>query len=154
MTHGIDTGFLVALEISSHDAHKSARLELDKIMHANDRLALAPQVLLEFIHVATDAKRFQSPLSMTEAREIADRWWTAREVDQVYPDSASVRQFFAWVEKHHFGRKRLLDTLLAATYRNAGINSLVTTNAKDFGVLGGFTCIVPATDLPSVNPLP
>lgn len=72
MIHGLDTGFLVALEITSDPFHKSARIELERIVKAKERLALAPQVLLEFIHVATDAKRFQSPLNMTEAREIAD----------------------------------------------------------------------------------
>lgn len=143
MIHGIDTGFLVALEVSSHVEHKAARAELDRILKANDRLALVPQVLLEFIHVVTDPKRFPNPLSMTDAREIADRWWTAREVDQVYPNLGAVRQFFQWVEQHQLGRKRLLDTLLAATYREANIHSLITTNARDFGVLGGFTCIVP-----------
>jgi hypothetical protein len=41
------------------------------------------------------------------------------------------------------GRKRILDTLLAATYWSAGIQSLLTTNAGDFAVLGGFQCISP-----------
>jgi len=41
------------------------------------------------------------------------------------------------------GRKRLLDTLLAATYLRAGIRSLLTTNPADFAVFGAFTCITP-----------
>ena len=32
------------------------------------------------------------------------------------------------------------DTLLAATYRAAGANSLLTLNAGDFTILGGFVC--------------
>jgi len=43
------------------------------------------------------------------------------------------------------GRKRLLDTLLAATYRQAGVQSLLTTNPADFGVFGVFSCITPTT---------
>jgi hypothetical protein len=38
-----------------------------------------------------------------------------------------------------------LDTLLAATYRQAGIDSLLTANPADFGVFGVFTCITPKT---------
>jgi hypothetical protein len=37
----------------------------------------------------------------------------------------------------------LLDTLLAATYLQAGIQSLLTTNPADFGVFGVFVCITP-----------
>ena len=39
---------------------------------------------------------------------------------------------------------RLLDTLLAATYKQAGIRSLLTTNPADFAVFGVFTCVTPA----------
>jgi hypothetical protein len=42
------------------------------------------------------------------------------------------------------GRKRLLDTMLAATYRQAGIQSLLTTNKADFLVFAVFTCITPS----------
>jgi hypothetical protein len=41
------------------------------------------------------------------------------------------------------GRKRLLDTLLAATYHQAGVQSLLTTNPGDFVVFGVFTCVTP-----------
>ena len=41
------------------------------------------------------------------------------------------------------GRKRLLDTLRAVTYRQAGIQSLLTINQSDFLVFGVFTCVAP-----------
>ena len=111
-------------------------------------MALAPQVLAEFIHVVTDPRRFTQPLEMGEARRLADQWWTARDVDQVFPDNAAVRLFLDWLEQHRLGRKRLLDTLLASTYRIANIDSILTTNPHDFAVLGGFTCIVPRASTP------
>jgi len=40
---------------------------------------------------------------------------------------------------------RLLNTLLAATYRKAGIQSLITTNPADFGVFASITPKSPAT---------
>jgi hypothetical protein len=43
----------------------------------------------------------------------------------------AVRLFFQWMADHQLGRKRLLDTLLAATYSAAGITSIVSTNARD-----------------------
>lgn len=58
-------------------------------------------------------------------------------------NSAAVDQFFSWHRIHGLGRKRLLDTLLAATFRCAGVDSLLTTNPNDFSILGGFQCITP-----------
>jgi len=38
------------------------------------------------------------------------------------------------MRRHQLGRKRVLDTLLAATYRAAEVTSLLTLNAADFTV--------------------
>ena len=143
MTHGIDTGFLVALEAAEHPGHQSARLMSQQFRAAGDRFGLAPQVLAEFIHIVTDPKRFTQPLDMDTALSRAELWWESPEVAQLSPAAPTVRNFFEWMRLHHLGRKRILDTLLAATFREAGIQSILTTNARDFTVLGGFTCIVP-----------
>lgn len=69
MIHGLDTGFLVAAEVSEHVAHAGARLTLSELSKAGDRFALAPQVLAEFLHVVTDPNRFARPLAMPETRQ-------------------------------------------------------------------------------------
>jgi len=51
----------------------------------------------------------------------------------------------SWLQQFALGRKRLLDTLLAATDLRAGIRSLVTTNPADFAVFGAFSFITPKT---------
>jgi len=101
---------------------------LTQVLSAGDVLAIAPQVLAEFIHVVTDPRRFTQPLDMNAARHVAEQWWTASDVVQAFPDAGVVRQFLTWLQQFSLGRKRLLDTLLAATYRQAGIQSLLTTN--------------------------
>jgi predicted nucleic acid-binding protein len=108
-----------------------------------DLIAIAPQVLAELIHVATDSRRLAQPLTLSVARALAEQWWTAREVVGVFPDDVATRLFLAWLQQFSLGRKRLLDTLLAATYHQAGIRSLLTTNAGDFAVFGTFNCITP-----------
>jgi predicted nucleic acid-binding protein len=143
VNYGIDTGFLVAIEVAEHVNHQSARAKIAAIVGAGDGLALAPQVLVEFIHVVTDPKRFAAPLSVNAARDLAQKWWTAREVVRIVPGDSAIEQFFVWHRDHGLGRKRLLDTLLAATYHSAGINSLLTTNANDFAILGAFQCVMP-----------
>lgn len=149
MIHGIDTGFLVAAEIVEHPDHVAARATLSCLLSGVDRIALTPQVLAEFIHVVTDSRRFKQPLEMIEARRLAQDWWTAREVDRVFPNEDAARQFLKWLNELTLGRKRLLDTLLAATYRHAGIRSLLTANPDDFAIFDSFTLITPGSPLAS-----
>lgn len=140
MTHGLDTSFLVAAEVSCHPDHVAARTLADSLRNTGDRFALAPQVLAEFVHIVTDPKRFTVPLTMPQALERAQVWWDAADVERVWPGESAVAWFFAGMSKHQLGRKRVLDTLLAGTFRSATITSLLTLNAADFAVLGAFTC--------------
>ena len=149
MIHGLDTGFLIAAEIVEHADHAAARDTIARLLSASDLIAIAPQVLAEFIHVATDPRRFAQPLDMNSARQLAEQWWTASDAVQVFPDAGAVRQFLAWLQQFSLGRKRLLDTLLAATYRQAGVQSILTTNQTDFQVFGVFTCITPTAKAPN-----
>lgn len=144
MIHGIDTSFLVAVEVEQHPDHQVARNLLDQLVSRGDTFALAPQVLAEFIHVITDGRRFESPLSMTAATHRAERWWTADEVSAAYPKDHAVSTFVGWLREHQLGRKRLLDTLLAATYLDFGVNSILSTSARDFKVFGCFSVLSPS----------
>ena len=64
MTHGADTSFLVAFEIQEHAQHAAAFSLLEKLLAQKDRIGVTPQVLAEFVHVVTDGRRFQQPLSV------------------------------------------------------------------------------------------
>jgi predicted nucleic acid-binding protein len=139
MIHGIDTTFLIQLELREVPGHAAARLWLDEALAKHPQpLAVAPQVLTEFIHVVTDSRRFESPLSMDEALAKAQGWWEASEVKPVYPTLDSTRLAMLWLRQHRLGRKRLFDTQLAATYYAAGITRLLTLNMSDFEVFGVF----------------
>lgn len=143
MTIGIDTGFLVAAEVAEHPDHQAARLKFQQSRAAGDRFALASQVLAEFVHVVTDPKRFAQPLTMEAALERAEIWWESPEVDQIGSDALSMRTFFSWMRQHRLGRKRILDTMLASAFHEAGIVFIFTTNSRDFTVLGDFVCVTP-----------
>ncbi len=139
MTHGLDTSFLVAVEVSSHKEHARARSRLQKLLKARDTLALAPQILAEFVHVVTDPRRFSSPLTVEEAAARAETWWNAAEVVHVFPTPESIALLLGWLEEHHLGRKRLLDTMLASTFQAGGVSSILTLNRDDFAMFGGFS---------------
>jgi predicted nucleic acid-binding protein len=123
---------------------------LVQLQKAGDLFALAPQVLAEFIHVVTDGRRFAKPVEITAARQLAERWWTAREILRVFPNDDATKQFLSWLQRFSLGRRRLLDTLLAATFKQAGIHSVLTTNPTDFAVFGEFACLTPR--VPAVPP--
>lgn len=141
MTHGLDTSFLVATEVTGHPDHVAARTLASSLRNQGDRFALAPQALAEFVHIVTDPKRFTSPLTMPQALERGRVWWDAPDVERVWPDEAAVAWFLAAMTKHQLGRRRVLDTLLAGTFQSAGITSLLTLNPADFAVFGEFTCV-------------
>jgi predicted nucleic acid-binding protein len=138
---GIDTTFLVHREMPEHArAHDLLRtFALD----AGQDMALSPQTLTEFIHVVTDAKRFRQPLAMEEALAKAAFWWRAKEVRHIFPTAESTQLMMEWLERHRLGRKRLLDTQLAATFWTAGVRRVFTSNARDFLPLAPFEIIAP-----------
>jgi predicted nucleic acid-binding protein len=145
----LDTSFLIAVEMAEHPNHVSARALMAKLVANGERLAMAPQVLAEFIHVATDDRRFERALKSDDARKVAQQWWTAREVEPIFPDQGAVRQYFEWLQTHRLGRKRQLDTLRAATYLSSGITSLLTLNSSDFAIFDGFRCLSGNEVMPS-----
>lgn len=139
MASGLDTTFLVEAEVLEHPGHRQARTLLLELLDEKQPLALAPQVLAEFVHIVTDSRRFSAPLEMPRALDRARVWWHAAEVVQTFPTEHSTRLFLRWLREHRLGRKRLLDTQLAATYRCAGIKTIVSTNVRDFEVFGCFS---------------
>lgn len=141
MTHGLDTSFLVAAEVAEHPDHEGVWRRLRGLKAQGDQFALTALVLAEFVHIVTDARRFKNPLTMPHALAEARAWWEATDVEHISPYDDAVIWFWEAMARHQLGRKRVLDTMLAATYRSAGITSLLTLNAADFAVFGEFTSL-------------
>ena len=58
---------------------------------------------------------------MQEALQRSTRWWQAREVKRIFPDHQTVVIFNDWRSRFNIGRKRILDTMLAATVTIQGV---------------------------------
>ncbi len=145
MISGLDTTFLVQAEVREHPGHAEARGILVRSIEEGRMLAIAPQVLAEFVHIVTDERRFEKPLPMDKAVDRATTWWEAKETVQVFPNAESLRLFSAWMTRFELGRKRILDTLLAATYLSNDILSVMTSNLRDFQIFEVFEVIVPTS---------
>jgi predicted nucleic acid-binding protein len=143
MTYGLDTTFLVEVEAAESSGRRGASTWLRTALRKEARLALAPQVLAEFVHVVTDPARFSRPLDPAAAIARAQAWWTGAEVRQVYPNEAAIRLFLDWMRQHRLGRKRILDTMLGATYFANGVADIVTANARDYAVFGALRVHTP-----------
>lgn len=136
---GLDTSFLVGLSIREHPAHSACwRLFETDIRGREGSAALSSQVVAEFVHVVTDPRRFTQPLSMDQALDITGQWWHAVECVPVASSDRAVAVFMDWMGQYRLGRKRVLDTLLAASYHCAGVVRIASTNWRDFAVFGVF----------------
>lgn len=135
---GLGTSFLVAVAVREHPLHAAAWALFERDMRGRaGSVAIATQVLAEFVHVVTDPRRFERPLDVDAALAIADRWWTARETRQVAQGPDAVALFLDWMARYRPGRERLLDTLLAATYVAVDVRRIATANWRDFATFEG-----------------
>jgi predicted nucleic acid-binding protein len=147
---GLDTSYLVALMVREHPAHAAAwRLFEVEIRGREGSMALAMQVLTELAHVVSDPRRFERPLALADALSLSARLWQASECRHVSPGADAVSIFLDWMSLHHLGRKRLLDTMLAATYRSAGVERLPSTDWRDFDLFGAFEVVRIGVDGPA-----
>ncbi len=138
---GVDTDWLVQLVFAQHSSHDDAKRFWDNQIASGIQIGIAPQVLAELVHLISDGKRFESPCSMIDAISFAARWWRADGVVQLFPTNDSAQLAWDWMKQYQLGRKRVLDTQLAATFHVHGISRNLTLNARDFTVFGVFEIV-------------
>ena len=141
---GIDADFYIAYELATHPKHAAARPVLDGLIDSGETIAVCTQVIAEFLHVVTDANRFTTPLSMAEAVARTRQLFSAHEVTLLSPDLAAMNLCLRWMDEFQLGRKRVLDTMLAATLLTKGVTKIATMNDKDFRVFRKFDFISPS----------
>ena len=135
MILGLDTDVLVSWAMEGAPRHRASRRLLEKELgKPGGRLGLTAQVLFEFIHVCTDPRRFEAPLSMERAADMARGIWNATEVVRVQPGPGALDRTLELLLSLKLGRKRILDTALAAALESAGIRRLATFNGRDFEI--------------------
>jgi predicted nucleic acid-binding protein len=144
MTIGIDTTFLVQHDVREAPFHEWSRAYLaESVLGKGHTPGLCPQVLSEYLHVITDPQRFEHPLSMGEALARTTAWWSLPGMRNVFPSQRTVALFLEWMGMHELLRKRVLDTMLAATYASNGYHCLLTTDRKGFALFEGVSVLAP-----------
>jgi predicted nucleic acid-binding protein len=143
MIYGLDTSFLVQLEVREQEGHGRAHRLKERLLRENATFALVPQTLCEFVHVVTDPKRFERPLPAAQAVQRSDIWWNLQEVVNLTTTTAAVSTFHEWMRAYQLGRKRILDTMLAATLASHGVRHVISSDAAGFSCFGVFEVIDP-----------
>jgi predicted nucleic acid-binding protein len=135
---GVDTPFMIAHTIVEQPEHPATVDYCNQLISEKRLLALCPTVIDEFLHVVTDPKRFEHPLSMKKAVYIAETWMRSQETVVLLPTDDSNRLHLRWMVEHRLERKRINDTRIASIYHSQNVRILLTSNARDYSILKAF----------------
>lgn len=138
---GIDTTWLIDLEITDSPRHESALRLFEEWKASHSQLAMYHQSFLEFQHVVTDSRRFNSPLTMEQALERTWFWIDQERIKIIYPSETSLKRAQLWLAMYKLGRKRLQDTHMAAAFVESGVSRIFTANAPDFEIFEAFDLV-------------
>jgi len=139
---GIDTTFLIDLEIKESPRHERAVEIFNKWREdKNSYLVIYSNVFNEFLHVVTDSRRFINPVPMEKAIEKCWYWIDHQRVKVAYSTDDSLKRQLLWMSIYNLERKRINDTTMAAAYAQSGVSKIITANPDDFESLNTFEVI-------------
>jgi predicted nucleic acid-binding protein len=133
MRLGIDTNVLVYAHVHHFPDHARVSTFLENALaDPRTRLCIPTRVLDELLHVLTDARRFDPPVTMDQARDLVRVYLNRSNVEIVPVDEHAVSLALEMMERHGLGRNRVGETMIAASLLSSGVRDLVTCNPDDF----------------------
>jgi predicted nucleic acid-binding protein len=147
MRRGVDTNVLIYAHMAEMPHHETVReYLLDQLAQDDVTLVVTPGILHEFVHVITDGRRFDPPVAMKDALALARGYLGGTNVECLSVDEPSLARAFAMLERYQLGRKRIADTLFAASLMNQGVRELITCNMDDFQVFEELALLDPRVE--------
>lgn len=144
MRYGLDTNVLIYAHLPVFAESRQVRGYLQRGLGDDRcRFAVTALVLHEFVHIVTDARRFDPPVAMAEAVTIAGGYLDRTNVECLPVDERSVRLALERLDALGLGRRRIADTLLASTLVTHGVTEIVTCNPHDFACFDELVAIDP-----------
>ena len=138
---GVDTTWLVDLEIPYSIRHEGAVQLFEQWKKTHSSLVIFYLSFLEFQHLVTDNRRFNSPLTMAQALDRSWYWIDHDRIKVVYPTESAFKRAQLWMAMYRLGRKRIYDTQLAAAFAEAGVTQIYTANPADFEIFEAFDLV-------------
>jgi len=140
---GLDSNILVQLAVAEHPRNGDTTALFQAEIERGETFALPSLVATEFLHVVTDGRRFNPPMTQTVALDWIEGFLTLSEVKTVESNDASLQLTLQWMRQFQLGRKRILDAHLAAILHTHGVRRLLTSNPGDFEVFGVLETVAP-----------
>ncbi|MBR4437452.1 MAG: type II toxin-antitoxin system VapC family toxin [Spirochaetales bacterium] len=138
---GVDTTWLIDLEIPDSPRHKGAVQLFEQWKKKHSSLAIFYLSFLEFQHLVSDDRRFNSPLTMAQAVDRSWYWIDNDRIKVIYPTETAFKRAQLWMAMYRLGRKRIYDTQLAAAFAEAGVTEIYTANPSDFEIFEAFDLV-------------
>src|SRR5262245_3068827 len=127
MRGGVDTNVLIYAHLSESPHHARLRsFLLERLSRDAVSVVSTPAILHELVHLVTDGRRFSPPLAMSDALALARFYLEHAQVECIRLDAAAVASAFELIDRHQLGRKRIADTLFAASLLGQGVQELIT----------------------------
>ena len=131
----LDTDVLATAHCPALPHHAPLRRFVQRLLDDPDlTIVLSPVVVNEFLHLVTDAKRFDPPVEMAEALAVVDDYLQRPNVECSTLDGSTVTSAMERMRRHALGRKRVSDTFIAEGLMEAGVDVLFTLNTADFAL--------------------
>jgi predicted nucleic acid-binding protein len=144
MKIAVDTNILIYAHAPRFPEHDRARNWIYTQLEAPDvTLVTTPLILSELIHVLSDSRRFEPPVPMSEAVELARNWIGRSNVECLPVDEEAAALAFDLFHRHGLGRSRLADTLFVGTMLVHDVTTLATRNTRDFALFEKLKLIDP-----------
>ncbi len=144
---GVDSDALIHWAMAGAKHHRAVRECFEREVREHGRcLGMTQQTLNEFLHVVTDPRRFEHPLPMAEAIRVSRELWHRHDVERIIATAEVHDRLCELMAEFRLGRKRILDTALAAILEAAGVRRLATLNGRDFTIFPFIEVVDPSQE--------
>lgn len=128
----LDTNVLVhAADLGAHQHNAAAKL-VDRGLRKSGQFCIAPQNLIEFAAVVTRPRFVTTPMPPDELARISELLYKSRRLAKIYPRRGTVMRAVRQGAVLGIAGPTWYDLFLAMTMRDAGVETIVTDNARDF----------------------
>jgi len=140
---GLDCNILVQLALADHPRYGATVSALKSVLSQDETLYCPTPVITEFLHIVSDPRRFDPPLAELQAAAWMEEFLSKPRVKLLPSSDASIRLMLRWLSQFGLGRKRIIDTHIAAILHTNGINRILTSDSRGFITYGVFEIITP-----------
>lgn len=141
-----DVNLLVYAYDETAPHHRAARAWWEKTLSGREAVGVPWIVVLAFCRLTTHPAICANPMTVRQARQAVEQWWTVPHVRFLAPTPATIQRFFDLLEAVGAGGNLCTDAMIAAQAIEQG--GEVHSNDVDFGRFPGLVWTNPLRKKP------